>query len=159
MDRSADTRLLVKHGFENAEQEKRMKLETDTNRPPASQYARRRFLKQIAAGVAASASTFPAIAQDKDAPSPAATNAQPVLAETLARYAAELKYEDLPEDIVRLTKRTILDTIGCAYGGYSAGPSRIALKLAGDVSAKQPATVLCSGIGTSPSAAASRISP
>ena len=114
-----------------------MKPETDTNRPAAPQHARRRFLKQIAAGVAASVSTLPAMAQDT-APSSAAPNAQPVLAETLARYAAVLKYEDLPEDIVRLTKRTILDTIGCAYGGYSAGPSRIALKLAGDVSAKQP---------------------
>jgi 2-methylcitrate dehydratase len=156
MDRSRRAGLLLElrpcrheSGFENAEQEKRMKPETDPGRPAAPQHARRRFLKQIAAGVAASASTFPAMAQDT-APSSAATNAQPALAETLARYAAELKYEDLPEDIVRLTKRTILDTIGCAYGGYSAGPSRIALKLAGDVSAKQPATVLCSGIGTSP---------
>src|SRR5580692_394846 len=127
-----------------------MKPTPDTDRTAAPQQARRRFLKQVAAGLAAGAAPFPAIAQDKDAPSPAAASNQPALAETLARYAAELKYEDLPEDIVRLTKRTILDTIGCAYGGYSAGPSRIALKLAGDVSAKQPATVLCSGIGTSP---------
>ena len=74
---------------------------------------------------------------------------QPALAETLARYAANLKYEDIPDDVVRITKRTILDTIGCAFGGYSAGPSRIAIKLAGDVSAKQPATVLISGTKTS----------
>ena len=38
------------------------------------------------------------------------------------------------------TKRTILDTFGCAFGGYSAEPSRIARKLAGDVSAKDGAT-------------------
>jgi 2-methylcitrate dehydratase len=161
MDRSGRTRLLLerrpcrgKNGFENAEREKRMKPETDTSRPAAPQQARRRFLKQVAAGLAAGASPFPAIAQDKtdkpESPSPAASNAQPVLAETLARYAAELKYEDLPDDIVHLTKRTILDTIGCAYGGYATGPSRIALKLAGDVTSKQPATVLCSGISTSP---------
>ncbi len=131
-----------------------MKPITDETRPAAPQQARRHFLKQVAAGLAASAAPLPAIAQDKPAQDkaepPAAANAQPVLAETLARYAAELKYEDLPEDIVRMTKRTILDTIGCAYGGYSAGPSRIAQKLAGDVTAKQPATVLCSGIATSP---------
>ena len=72
------------------------------------------------------------------------------LAETLARYAAGLKYEDLPEDIVRLAKRTILDTIGCAFGGYDAGPSQIAIKLASEVSAKQPATVLIRGTKTSP---------
>jgi 2-methylcitrate dehydratase len=126
------------------------------NQPAAPQRARRRFLKQIAAGLAAGASPFPAIAQDKigqdkaEHPSPAVAGDTPVLAETLARYAAELKYEDLPEDIVRLARRTILDTIGCAYGGYTAGPSKIAIKLAGDVTSKQPATVLCSGISTSP---------
>jgi 2-methylcitrate dehydratase len=72
------------------------------------------------------------------------------VAETLARYATHLKYEDLPPEVVRVAKRTILDTIGCAIGGYTAGPSQIAIKLASAVSAKQGATVLCSGIKTSP---------
>ena len=76
------------------------------------------------------------------------------MAEMLARYATELKYEDLPEDIVRTAKRTILDTFGCAFGGYNAGPSQIAIKLASDVTAKQAATVLCNGIKTSPDLAA-----
>ena len=84
----------------------------------------------------------PAIAQDKSGP--------PILAETLAHYAAGLKYEDMPEDVVRLVKRTLLDTIGCTFGGYDAGPSKIAIKLAGDVTAKQPATVLISGTKTAP---------
>jgi 2-methylcitrate dehydratase len=108
-------------------------------------HSRRHFLKTAAAaGVAAGMPASPILADEKGA---AASNQ--VLAETLARYAANLKYEDLPEDIVRLTKRTILDTIGCAYGGFDAGPSRIAIKLAGDVTAKQPATVLISGTKTS----------
>jgi 2-methylcitrate dehydratase len=94
-----------------------------------------------AAGVAAG-QAWPAIAQEK--------GGGDVLAERLARYAANLKYEDLPDDVIRLAKRTILDTIGCAFGGYDAGPSKIAIKLAGDVSAKQPATVLISGVKTSP---------
>jgi 2-methylcitrate dehydratase len=76
------------------------------------------------------------------------------MAAELARYATNLKYEDLPEDIVRTAKRTILDTFGCAFGGYSAGPSRIAIKLASDVNAKRGATLLCSGIKTSPDLAA-----
>jgi 2-methylcitrate dehydratase len=102
--------------------------------------ARRHFLKQVAAaGLAAGTPAFPAIAEDKGS-----------LAETLARYAANLRYEDLPEDIVRLTKRTILDTIGCAFGGYAAGPSKIAIKLASDVTAREPTTVLISGTKTSP---------
>ncbi|HSY56219.1 MAG TPA: MmgE/PrpD family protein, partial [Bradyrhizobium sp.] len=108
---------------------------------------RRGFLKTVA-GLAVGAPAFSVAAQDK--PLSAAANGQAPLAETLARYAANLKYEDLPDEVVRLAKRAILDTIGCAYGGYDAGPSKIAIKLAGDVSARQPATVLISGIETSP---------
>ena len=61
-----------------------------------------------------------------------------------------LRYEDLPDDVIRIAKRTILDTFGCAFGGYTAGPSKIAMKLASDVNSKQAATVLLSGIKTSP---------
>jgi 2-methylcitrate dehydratase len=86
--------------------------------------------------------------------SSAAGSSQPSLAETLARYAANFKYEDLPEDIVRTAKRTILDTFGCAFGGYKAGPSQIAIKLAIDVNAKRGSTVLCNGIKTTPDLAA-----
>jgi 2-methylcitrate dehydratase len=112
--------------------------------------ARRAFLRQAAAaGLIAGAPIFPAAAQTGQGPSTAATRQVP-LAETLARYATELKYEDLPEDVIRIARRAILDTIGCAYGGYAAGPSKIAIKLASDVTSKQPATVLVSGIKTSP---------
>src|SRR5262245_8337199 len=86
--------------------------------------ARRDFLKQLsAASFAMGAQAFPAVAQEK------ASTSQPVLAETLARYAVKLKYEDIPDDVIRIAKRTILDTIGCAFGGYAAGPSKIAIKL------------------------------
>ena len=117
---------------------------------------RRRFLKQMAAaGLSAGASACPAMAQQTtEQRSSVVRNSQLSIAEMLARYAIDLKYEDLPEDIVRTTKRTILDTFGCAFGGYTAGPSQIAIKLAGDVSANQAATVLCSGIRTSPDLAA-----
>ena len=110
---------------------------------------RRQFL-HLAAGVAGAAA-FPVIAQDRaERPSSAAGSGQTSLAETLARYAATLKYENLPEDVVRIAKRTILDTLGCAFGGYTAGPSKIAIKLASEVSSKQGATILISGIRTSP---------
>jgi len=107
--------------------------------------ARRDFLKTAAvAGLAAATPAFPAFAQNKTE-NPPKPGSQVALAETIANYAAGLKYEDIPEEAVRLAKRTILDTIGCMYGGYTAGPIRIAIKLAGDVSAKRPATVLLSG--------------
>jgi 2-methylcitrate dehydratase len=116
--------------------------------------SRRRFLQQVAAGATfAAATALPAMAQE-GAERPRAGNGSPerrsAVAETLADYAVRLRYEDLPADVVRTVKRTILDTIGCAIGGYQAGPSRIAISLAAKVSATPAATVFCSGIKTSP---------
>ena len=75
---------------------------------------------------------------------------QASVGDIIARYAANLRYEDLPDDVVWSAKRAILDTFGCALGGYTAEPSRIALKLAGSVSAQPPATVLFTGTRTTP---------
>src|SRR5579863_2923135 len=85
--------------------------------------ARRQFLQQLAgAGAAVTASAaLPAVAQE-DPPGPSALNVVPgrsgSIAETLADYAVSLRYEDLPADVVRTAKRTILDTVGCAIGSY-----------------------------------------
>jgi hypothetical protein len=75
---------------------------------------------------------------------------QASVAEIVARYAADLRYEDLPDDVVWSATRAILDTFGCALGGYTAEPSKIAFKLASNVSAQQPATVLFTGTKTAP---------
>ena len=107
---------------------------------------RREFITLVG-GVAVA---LPAMAQEKIAQSSILESGQVPVAETLARYAINLKYEDLPQEVVRTAKRTILDTVGCGIGGFTAGPSQIATKLASDISAKQGATVLCSGIKTSP---------
>jgi len=48
---------------------------------------------------------------------------------TLARYAIDLTYEDLPPEVVRTTKRTILDTVGLRDRRLCAGRARIAIKL------------------------------
>ena len=108
---------------------------------------RRGFMKQVcAAGLAA---TLPGLPMAAEATPARVANAVS-LAETLARFAIGLRYEDLPDDVVRLAKRSILDTIGCAFGGYTAGPSQIAIKLAEDVRSTHGATVLFAGIRTSP---------
>jgi 2-methylcitrate dehydratase len=125
----------------------------EVDRPGAS---RRTFLKQVAATGAAAGATIglpalPALAQEKTerAWSTLASGETP-LAETLAHYAINLKYEDLPPEVSRTAKRIVLDTLGCAIGGYSAAPSQIAIKLASQVSGNPGATVLCRGIKTSP---------
>ena len=129
-----------------------MERVTRAERLTAPGDARRTLLKQMAAAAAmAGAATVPAVAQDKAGqPAAAPANGQLPAAETLARFAINLKYQDLPPEVVRTATRTILDTVGCAIGGFGAGPSRIAIKLASDVTAKQGATVLCSGVKSSP---------
>jgi 2-methylcitrate dehydratase len=120
------------------------------DRPSAT---RRRFLKQMAAAGAAvgAGAALPALAQEKsERVSSAPGSGEAPVAETLARYATNLKYEDLPPEVARTAKRIVLDTLGCAIGGYAAGPSQIAIKLASAVSAMPGATILCRGIKTSP---------
>ena len=118
--------------------------------------SRRGFVTKVAAAAAGLATGVPVgttLAQEAQRSSGGEPK-QVSLAETLARYATSLRYEDLPEDVIRLAKRNILDTLGCAFGGYTAGPSKIAMKLASDVSSEHGATILLSGIKTSPELAA-----
>ena len=118
----------------------------------ASGNSRRKFLQQVATAGAAvtAAATLPAVAQQIPPRPviPAPSNVPPI-AETLANFAVNIRYEDIPKDVVRVAIRTIIDTVGCAIGGYDAGPSQIAIKLAGGVTAAKSATVFCSGIKTS----------
>src|SRR6187401_426851 len=71
------------------------------------------------------------------------------IAESLAEYAARLKFEDIPAEVIHSAKRILMDTLGCAFGGYSSENSAIARDLAGMVTSVEPATVLCSGQRTS----------
>jgi 2-methylcitrate dehydratase PrpD len=42
----------------------------------------------------------------------------PTLAERLARYAAELRYEQIPPEVVQFVCRLVFDTLGVGLGGY-----------------------------------------
>ena len=42
------------------------------------------------------------------------------LARQLAEYASRLTFGDLSSDVVHQTKRVLLDTLGCAIGGYDS---------------------------------------
>jgi 2-methylcitrate dehydratase len=72
------------------------------------------------------------------------------IVETLSDYAASLRFEDLPPDVVHQAKRLLVDTLGCAIGGFDGEPSVVARALAESVSSRQPATVLGTGRETSP---------
>src|SRR5688572_23924279 len=71
------------------------------------------------------------------------------IVERLSRYAAHLHYDDLPREVVHQAKRLIVDTIGCALGGYASQPARIAREIAATVQSTEPATLMVSGARTS----------
>jgi 2-methylcitrate dehydratase len=50
--------------------------------------------------------------------------------QALSRYACSLRYEDLPAEVVHQVKRTLIDTMACALGGFDSEPARIARTLA-----------------------------
>ena len=72
------------------------------------------------------------------------------IVEYVSDYSANLHYGDLPAATVHLLKRMIIDSIGCAIGGYSSEPSQIARDLADDVTSRRPCTVIGTGRTTSP---------
>ncbi len=76
------------------------------------------------------------------------------IAEQLSSYAANLRYDDLPPEVVHQAKRMIIDTIGCALGGYDSEPARVAMDVAATVTSATPATILVSNRATSPDLAA-----
>jgi 2-methylcitrate dehydratase len=75
------------------------------------------------------------------------------ITECLSSYATSLKFSDLPVEVVEKTKRLVLDTLGCALGGYTSDPSKIARSMA-DVTCARPATVIGSGQKSTPDLAA-----
>ena len=52
------------------------------------------------------------------------------LTHELANFIVETKYEDLPVSVVHDAKYLLLDSIGCALGGLSIDPGKMAVTLA-----------------------------
>jgi len=72
------------------------------------------------------------------------------LVDRLADFTVGLRYEDLPADVVRQSKRLFIDAVGCALGGLPSGPARIARELATTVRAEPGAALMGSGARSSP---------
>lgn len=60
----------------------------------------------------------------------------------LSDYSSKLRFEDLDAATVHQVKRTLIDTVGCAMGGYLSEPAKIARSLAGSVAGDPAARVL-----------------
>src|SRR5438045_8867411 len=63
----------------------------------------------------------------------------------MARWAAGLEYKHLSQDAVYQAKRFLLDSIGCALGGYQQHDVKIALEVLGEIAGRGPATVIGTG--------------
>jgi 2-methylcitrate dehydratase len=63
----------------------------------------------------------------------------------MARWAADLSYDDLGDQAIHEAKRYLLDALGCALGGYRQEDAEIALSVLGEVAGGGPATVIGSG--------------
>src|SRR5271167_662857 len=63
----------------------------------------------------------------------------------MARWAAMLDYKHLSQDAVYQAKRFLLDSIGCALGGYQQHDVKITLEVLDEIAGKGPATVIGTG--------------
>jgi 2-methylcitrate dehydratase len=71
------------------------------------------------------------------------------VARELAKYVASLTFQDLPPDVIHQTKRVVLDTLGCAIGGYDSEATRAIQELIKELGHPGEATVFGSGLRTS----------
>ena len=70
--------------------------------------------------------------------------------ELLSSFAYGLEYEDLSPRVVHQIKRTVVDTLGCAVGGFHSEPATIARTLAGSVTSSTPSRILGTQLYSSP---------
>jgi 2-methylcitrate dehydratase len=81
------------------------------------------------------------------------------IAEKLAIWSHQLRYEDIPQPVVHEVKRRVIDSIGCAFGAYANEPARIVREIANEyvgngLRAVPGATVIGSSHRTTPDLAA-----
>ena len=74
----------------------------------------------------------------------AATGKETVTA-AMARWAASLDYKDVAQEAVYQAKRFLLDSVGCALGGYQQHDVKIALEVLDEVAGPGLATIIGTG--------------
>ncbi|MDW8244022.1 MAG: MmgE/PrpD family protein [Thermogemmata sp.] len=73
------------------------------------------------------------------------TGSAPTLAQRLARYASQLRYEQLPPDVVHEAKRRLIDSLATAVGALSAPAYAKARRCAERVTSQTPASLIGGG--------------
>ena len=67
---------------------------------------------------------------------------------SLVEYVNKMTYERLTPSAIHHTKKLLIDSLGCAIGGYSGEPCIIARNLATSSTGNPPARIIGSGIAT-----------
>lgn len=70
---------------------------------------------------------------------------QPTITAAMSRWAAALQYKQLSKDAIYQAKRYLLDSVGCALGGYQQHDVKIALEVLDEIAGRGPATVIGTG--------------
>lgn len=76
------------------------------------------------------------------------------ITQTLAEWASSLRYQDLPETVVREVKRFFLDSMGCALGGSTQHDVAIARDVICTLAGQGPSRLLVTGECVDPVSAA-----
>ncbi|HPN38211.1 MAG TPA: MmgE/PrpD family protein [Melioribacteraceae bacterium] len=64
------------------------------------------------------------------------------LSRQIAEFAVNLKYEDLPENVIYEVKRYLYDSVGCAYGAYNTKDVNILKDIYLEMGGKEEATLI-----------------
>src|SRR5258708_36808303 len=73
------------------------------------------------------------------------TSTKETITATMSRWAASLEYAQLSQDAVYQAKRFLLDSVGCALGGYQQHDVKIALAVLDEIAGRGRATVIGTG--------------
>lgn len=73
------------------------------------------------------------------------TPAKETITAKMSRWAADLHFRDIAPDAVYHAKRFLLDSLGCALGGYQQHDVKIALEVLGEVAGQGSATIIGTG--------------
>ena len=71
--------------------------------------------------------------------------AKETITASMSRWAAGLSYPQLSQEAVYQAKRFLLDSVGCALGGYQQHDVKIALEVLDEIAGRGPATVIGTG--------------
>ncbi len=75
-----------------------------------------------------------------------AAKANPTVTATMSQWAAGLRFEDLTPEAVYQAKRFLLDSLGCALGGYQQPDVMIALEVLNEIAGPGSASIIGTGL-------------